>query len=39
MNIEDINKQYKTIMKYYAKLREIENEAAEYNKLEKLFEL
>ncbi len=39
LTIDEINQRYKSIDKYYAKTCEIENEAHEYNKLERLFEL
>lgn len=39
MSIEQITACYSTLMKYYQKVCAIEEEAREYNKLEKLFEL
>lgn len=38
-SIDEIQDSYKTIMKYYNTLVSIDDEAKEYNKLEKLFEL
>lgn len=39
ITIDEINDKYKILMVYYAKTKEIEAEANEFNRLEKLFEL
>ena len=39
MTIDEVNESYRKIMEYYKKLVSIKDQANEYSKLEKLFEL